>query len=707
MRSFRDLSLKHKLTLVLTLTSFLVLLAAFTAAFVFERASSHRALGQDLSSLSEVVSANSTAALSFEDARSATEILSTLRLRPNVVTAGLYTSDGRVFAAYYRADSPRDLVPVRPEPEGMRQEGGHFTIFRPVVHDGQRVGTLYLKADRSEAERRLRRYGSALVVLMLLGGVGAFLLAGRTQAVISRPILTLAQAAESVSQEKDYSIRVPPQGGDEIGGLTEAFNGMLTQIQARDGALQVAQKELEDRVQDLLVEVADRKQAQAALRESEEQLRHQAFHDALTGLPNRSLLHDRLRLALIQAQRSRRSLAVMFLDLDRFKLINDSLGHSVGDQLLRDVGERLLHTIREADTLSRLGGDEFILVLPSIHGDADAARVATKVLHSLRQPFRVDGRELFVSGSVGISVFPMDGLDPETLVKNADVAMYRAKEQGRDTYHLYKPELHRRALERMTLENELRAAAARQEFRLYYQPIVDFQSGAIVGSEALLRWEHPDRGIVMPAEFIPVAEEMGLIHSLGAWVMQKGCEEARTWEHLGLPPIRLSVNLSARQLQQDDLVNQISRILNETGLDPALLDLEITESVFMENPDQTVVTLDRMKSLGLRLTIDDFGTGYSSLSYLKKFPLHALKIDRSFVQDITADPRNAAVAQAIIALGHGLSIDVIAEGVETEEQRVLLKAHGCHALQGYLFSRPLPAQAFAAFLEARGRVRYN
>ncbi len=672
MRSFRDLSLKSKLTLVLTLTSVLVLSAAFLAFFFFERASSRAALARDLASLAEVVSANSTAALSFEDARSATEILSTLRLRPNVESAALYTASGQPFASYRRTNAAAEPLPSAPGPPGSRVEAGHLLLYHPVVHGDERIGMLFMRADTAELDARLRRYGAAVLVLMLLGAAGTVLLAGRMQAVISRPILQLARAAEAVSVAKDYSIRVPREGDDEIGGLTEAFNGMLSQIEIREA-----------------------------------QLQHQAFHDALTGISNRALLNDRLALALVQAHRSRHSVAVLFLDLDRFKLVNDSLGHSIGDDLLRAVAVRLQGTIREADTLARLGGDEFLFVLPSIHGEADAALVAAKILHDLRRPFVIAGRELFVTASIGISLYPVDGTDGETLIKNADVAMYRAKEQGRDSYHLYKPELHRRAVARMTLENQLRAAAARQEFRLYYQPIVDFRTGAIVGSEALIRWNHPERGLVLPAEFIPVAEETGLIHSLGAWVLRTGCAQAQAWDREGHPPIRVSVNLSARQLQNEELVPQIAGILEETGLDPGRLELEITESVAMENADHTVVTLNRMKRLGLRLTIDDFGTGYSSLSYLKKFPLHALKIDRSFVQDITTDPKDFAVALAIIALGRGLSIDVIAEGVETEEQRALLKAHGCDALQGFLFSRPLPPDAFSALLGRHSPVGYN
>ncbi len=701
MRSFRDLSLKFKLTLVLTLTSVLVLLLAFMAFFMFERVSSETALVRDLTSLAEVVGANSTAAITFEDARAADEILATLRVRRSVVTASLFTPDGRLFAAYHRPGGTVDPHPQAPEADGVRVEGGFVRLFQGVFHNGERVGTVFLKADLSELESRLRRYAAAVVLLMLVGAVAALLLAMRFQAVIARPILALARAAKAVSVDKDYAVRVPAQGADEIGGLTEAFNGMLAQIQVRDSALRDAQHQLEQRVQQLLLEVAERQQAQAALRESEEQLRHQAFHDALTGLPNRALMNDRLAIALAHAHRNLSRLAVMFLDVDRFKLINDSLGHSVGDELLRQVASRLASSLREGDTLARLGGDEFIILLPGLGEDTAAAKLAGKLLVALRQPFHLEGRELFLSASIGISLYPLDGSDAETLVKNADVAMYRAKEQGRDNYQLYRAELHLRALKRMTLESQLRAAVGRDEFRIHYQPIVDLATSRIVAAEALVRWQHPDRGLVLPAEFISVAEETGLILPIGAWVLRTACQEAQSWVGRGLPAVRISINLSARQFQQEDFVRQVKGVLTETGLDPSRLELEITESVAMDNGDHTVTMLKRMQDLGVRLTIDDFGTGYSSLSYLKRFPLHALKIDRSFVQDIASDARNAAVAQAIVALGHGLDIDVIAEGVETEEQRTLLQAQGCQALQGYLFSRPLPPERFGALLRPR------
>jgi diguanylate cyclase (GGDEF)-like protein/PAS domain S-box-containing protein len=431
---------------------------------------------------------------------------------------------------------------------------------------------------------------------------------------------------------------------------------------------------------------------------AEEQIKHLAFHDALTDLPNRLLFNDRLGLAVAQAHRGDGRLAVMFLDVDRFKIINDSLGHRVGDQLLRQIASRVRDCLREGDTLARLGGDEFIFLLPGVGEVADAVKIARKILQTFRRPFDIDGQELFITASIGVSLYPVDGAEAETLVRNADIAMYRAKERGRDNYQLYTSELNVRAQERMARESSLRSAVKREEFRILYQPQVDLESWEIMGAEALLRWSPPDGVEVPPSDFIPLAEETGLILPIGTWVLRGACAQARLWEKKGSPPVRVSVNLSARQFQQEDLVFQVSEALKESGLDPDRLDLEITETIAMENADQAIATMRRLKSLGVNMTLDDFGTGYSSMSYLKRFPLDTLKIDRSFVRDIR-DPKDAAVVRSVISLAHGMNLKVVAEGVETREQIVFLKAHQCDAVQGYLYSRPLAVEDFTRFLQ--------
>lgn len=434
-------------------------------------------------------------------------------------------------------------------------------------------------------------------------------------------------------------------------------------------------------------------------RQAEETVHHQAYYDLLTDLPNRIMFHDRLTLALAQANRYRRMLAVLFVDLDRFKTIIDTLGHAMGDRLLRGVAERLSSCLEEGDTLARLGGDEFVVLLPHIDRVFKAAKQAQKILEVLQPPFHFNEHELHITTSLGISLYPYDGHDPDTLLKNADTALYRAKEQGRNNYQLYTPAMNSRAFERLALENSLRKALERQEFLIHYQPQVDIKTGQIVGIEALVRWQHPDLGLVYPAEFIPLAEETGLIVPLGEWVLRTACAQNKAWQKAGLPPVSVAVNLSARQFQHQNLVETVARVLRETELDPPYLELEITEGIAMQNADFTIVILRGLKEMGVQIAVDDFGIGYSSLSYLKKFPLNTLKIDRSFVHDLTSDANDAAIAHAIIVLAHTLKLNVVAEGVETLEEKNFLQEHACDRLQGYLFSVPLSAEGFEKLLQ--------
>jgi len=461
-------------------------------------------------------------------------------------------------------------------------------------------------------------------------------------------------------------------------------------IEGPDGRLSV--------IEGTAIDITERKRA-------EEQVKHLAFHDPLTNLPNRLLFNDRLTLAVAQAHRHSQRLAVLFLDLDRFKVINDSLGHSVGDELLRQVAERIQESVREGDTVARLGGDEFTLLVPGITAEEDAAKIARKICDAIHAPFWIDGRELFVTTSVGVSVYPSDGHDAETLVRNADSAMYRAKEQGRDNYQLYTPAMNAKAIERLSLESRLRQAVANDELELHFQPFIDLKTAELLGAEALLRWKHPELGLIPPGEFIPIAEISGLIVPIGEWVLKTACAQARQWHERGFPSLSVSVNLSTRQFQQgSDLVSQVNQALDETGLEPGKLDLEITESNAMQNAEHSINTLMGLKKRGVRISMDDFGTGYSSLNYLKRFPIDRIKLDQSFVRDLPGDKDDAAIAMAVIAMGRSLELAVIAEGVETEEQLAFLQGHDCDQLQGYLLSRPLPAEAFETFLRhSRGR----
>ncbi|HEY5800417.1 MAG TPA: EAL domain-containing protein [Burkholderiaceae bacterium] len=454
----------------------------------------------------------------------------------------------------------------------------------------------------------------------------------------------------------------------------------------------------------LLLSIVDSRMASrtaglvTSLRDANAQLNHLALHDNLTQLPNRILLEDRVEQAIASAQRSGKRLAVMFVDLDRFKIVNDTLGHHYGDKLLREVADRLRGTLRAEDTIARVGGDEFIVLAKELPDAQAAGQLADKIVASLSLPYLIDEQEQDISASVGISIFPDDGADLRTLMSNADSAMYHAKKMGRNNSQYFTPEMNQAASTRLELERSLRRAIEQEEFELYYQPKVDVASGNIGAMEALVRWRHPTRGIVSPMEFIPLAEELGLIIPLGAWVLMTACQQNKQWQLAGLPPMRVAVNLSAVQFRQRNLAEFVAQVLADTGLDPAWLELEVTESVVMQNAEDATETLMQLHGQGIHISIDDFGTGYSSLSYLKRFPLDTLKIDRSFVRDISSNPDDAAIVKSVIALAHSLRLKVIAEGVESVEQLEFLRALGCDEYQGYYNSKPLPAAGFEAMV---------
>jgi diguanylate cyclase (GGDEF)-like protein len=434
-------------------------------------------------------------------------------------------------------------------------------------------------------------------------------------------------------------------------------------------------------------------------RQAEEALRFVATHDSLTGLPNRVMFGQRLDHAITQAKRHARRLAMLFIDLDRFKIINDTLGHEFGDTLLRDVAQRLTQSVRASDTLGRLGGDEFVVLLEEVSAPMFIASVAQKLIAALAQGFPLAGKEYHVSASIGISTYPDDGQSAQELLKNADIAMYRAKQQGGNTFQFYAAEQNIHTVERLTLESGLRRALERGQLVLHYQPLLDLASGRIVGVEALVRWQHPELGLLPPARFIEIAEETGLIVPIGQWVMHSACATQRAWREAGLPPLRMSVNLSPRQFLHARLIDDIAGVVRSNAADAAFLELEITEGMVMQDPERAVILLREIRNIGVRIAIDDFGTGHSSLAYLKRFPVDNLKIDRSFIADIPADRGDAAITQAIIGMAHSLELKVIAEGVETRSQYDFLLAQGCDEYQGYLFSRPVPEIQARALLQ--------
>ena len=447
--------------------------------------------------------------------------------------------------------------------------------------------------------------------------------------------------------------------------------------------------------------------AQSRLRAGEiklelaQRVEYRAYHDELTSLPNRSLFSKLLSQSISEASRYDRQLAVAFLDLDRFKQINDTLGHDAGDQLLQEVAGRLKECVRDSDTVARLGGDEFVVLLPQLEDGKYAATVAQKILVVIAKPFTLIGHEFRVTASIGISTYPQDGLDEQTLTKHADIAMYQAKAEGKNNFQFYSEKLNANSLERLTLESSLRHALERNEFRLHYQAKRDIVSGRISGMEALLRWEHPDLGTVAPMQFIPVAEETGLIVLIGKWVLKTACLQNVAWQKEGLPRLSIAINLTARQFCDEHLLADVTAILAATGMDAQLLELEITEGLLIHDVENTLRILTGLKALGVRIAIDDFGTGYTSLALLQRFPLDTIKIDRSFIRDIPAAAEDTGLADAIIAMGKSLSLTVVAQGVETREQAEFLRKHACDELQGFYFKKPLPAAEFTRLLQAQ------
>ena len=436
----------------------------------------------------------------------------------------------------------------------------------------------------------------------------------------------------------------------------------------------------------------------SATRALELRIAHSAEHDDLTGLPNRMLLNDRLGQAISTAKRNVKQVAVIFLDLDGFKHVNDSLGHAVGDRLLQSVAKRLVQCVRPSDTVSRQGGDEFVVMLSDVeHNSEDATHAAARMLKAVAEPHAVGQHELHVTTSIGVSVYPDDGQDAGTLIKNADTAMYQAKDHGRQSYQFFTPAMNVRAVERQSIEESLRRALERKEFALHYQPTIDLKTGAITGAEALLRWTHPALGSVPPGQFIPIAEASGLILPISAWVQREACQQARAWVDSGLPTMTMAVNVSAMEFQNENFLDNLFAILGETGLDPSSLELELTEGVLMKQAASAAAILQSARDRGIQVAIDDFGTGYSSLSYLRKFPVDALKIDQSFVREIGAG-EDTTIVTAVIGMARGLKLRVVAEGVETQAEMAFLQAHHCDEAQGYYFSRPVPPEQFARLL---------
>ncbi len=679
-------SIRRKLTSLIMLTCGVVLLSTTVVFTVKEAVSLIGEQNRNLTSLADILSKNVTPAIIFNDPQSALETMNSLSVKTDILAAYILNNDATIFSSYIARGAKPASLPLpqllsSATPNATQKVVMHISLLwqgsdqvnltRPIILDGKTVGTVGLIADMSKLRTHLLSTVLVTLIILCLAAIATYFLSLRLQEIISEPILNLSDAMRRVSESKDFSLRVVKPGNDEIGSLYDGFNEMLHEIEERNLVLQQRQEHLQEL----------------------------AHFDVLTRLPNRVLFRDRLQQAMNLAVRKDQQIAVLFLDLDRFKDINDTLGHSIGDMLLQQVANRMGLVMRDCDTVARLGGDEFTIFIQDIKSAENACMVAQKLLDLFEIPYCLDGQQVYISNSIGITLFPADSGNIDELLMNADIAMYRAKADGKNTYRLYNSEMSQQGTDRVALQSDLRSAVDQKQLRLLYQPKFDTLSGRIIGVEALIRWQHPERGLIPPDLFIPLAEESGSIFAITEWVLNTACLQAKFWHDAGYIGITMAVNISAVSLKRKNVVAMVQQALINTGLPPGLLELELTESMLIENNLMAEETLRVLKDLGISIAIDDFGTGYSSLSSLHSFPIDSLKIDRSFVWNMNRTSNDLAIVVAIIAMAHSLKLQVIAEGVETEEQLETLKTCGCEIIQGYLLSKPVGAEELNALLK--------
>ncbi|MFS0757552.1 EAL domain-containing protein [Noviherbaspirillum sp. 1P10PC] len=616
----------------------------------------------------KMVSENISAAIVFGDKKAAADILATLHAVSEIKFAAVYDNNNNEFATFSR-DS--NYISNSISPHGLQNSYSlslrHLFFHYPIVVNESLVGAVVLHTEMTGFYKQVILYLCFTVPVMIAVLAIANLMLSRLQRSIMKPIITLSEISKNISEYGDYSVRAEIKSSQDIMTLADAFNGMLNRIQKRET--------------DLQAEILERKRVQVKL----DRLAH---YDNVTGLNNRHFFNDRLDSVITRSEKFTEKTVLMFIDLDNFKTVNDTLGHDVGDRLLQLVAERLANTVRFGDVACRIGGDEFAIILENVSELSVASMIAEKCLAALAQPIEIGGNELHIGASIGVSVYPDDAQDKYSLLKYADTAMYYAKNGGKNAYRLFEQSMQENAQKRFTMENNLRRAMERGEFVLHYQPQVDVTSGQISGVEALIRWVHPELGIITPAEFIPIAEDTGLIVEIGTWVMEEACLEMKRWHEEG-HKLRVAVNLSGRQLKERDFVKNVLEIVEKTGIESEYLELELTESMLMKASASIIEKLFDLKAAGIQLAIDDFGTGYSSMSYLKAFPVSCLKVDRSFIHDLPQNTEDAAITKAIIAMAKSLRMKVVAEGIENMEQGDFLREHGCDKYQGYFYSKPV------------------
>jgi diguanylate cyclase (GGDEF)-like protein len=669
-----------KLTRIYLVVAVSVLLCSSLVSQVYLYLHARAVAHENLRTQVVAMAGNLESAVIFGDHAFAQQILDALQHYPEVQLAVVLLPSGQHLARYQRAPGNQDSAgPLLAQ--FMTQSNFMNSDYHGVAQRIENASNGTVKVLMVASLAKLNR--ETLFILLAGTGAGALLLYATYTVFrnmsrnVTRPIEALTLVMRQVERDGDHSQRAQIESNDEIGELAHGFNAMLAVLERQNSSLNQ--------------ELDERKVVQAKL----DRLAH---FDTVTHLPNRHYFHERLRLAVTHSINFDKLMAVVFVDLDNFKLVNDSYGHDVGDQQLRAVADRLTSALRSGDVVCRLGGDEFALILEHLSDLEQAALICEKIVRQLSQPLCIENHDIVVSASVGFATCPADADKPETLLRFADAAMYAAKGAGKNTWRHFEPKMAQQSTLRLTLENQMRIGLQECQFEVHYQPQISMETGTVCGLEALARWNHPERGYIIPAQFIPVAEESGQIQALGEWVMRTACEQIVVWEQTGMARLKVAVNVSVRQLAQANFVEQVMAILTETACPPDLLEIEITESMLMQNPEKTCAMLDRLRKFGIGIAIDDFGTGYSSMAQLKHLPVTKLKIDKSFVDDIAKNASDQAIATAISTLARSLQIRILAEGVENQEQVEVLRHAGCHEFQGYYFSRPLLGSQVVEFI---------
>ena len=660
-------TLNRRLYQVILVSNGIALLLAYFAFVLNDHYAYQRNLINSVAMLAEVTAKNSVGVVSFQEDEAAQKLLKTLYNHADIRHAAIVMVDGALFVEMRNRWKKRSQARIL---STTNIGDGYVELSNPIRLGTKTIGHVYLLADLDGQTARLYQFTVIGLAIILLALTIALLLSRRLIKTISQPIANLVTLAENVEEHRNYSVNAKRSNIKELNTLVKSINSMLAAIRQRD-------RELLD---------------------NEKNLKHQINYDPLTKLPNRMMFLGRLEQAIHMAKRRKTLMAVLFVDLDQFKQINDTLGHKTGDAILQEVAQLLQTCVRDTDTVARLAGDEFTIILEGIQENRNAEFVAKQILSAFSAKVKTNDQEIVIGASIGISVYPHDAEHGETLLHHADTAMYFAKKRGRNTFKFYNPSINAEAERRNRIESDLQIAIEKNEIQLYYQPKIEMDGSTIVGFEALLRWDHPELGWISPLEFVSIAEASQLIKSLGEWVLRQACRQVLEWHNHGYTTLSVAVNVSARQFHLSDFALDVARILLEEGVSSECIELELTESLVMDLPEKVILMLHTLKNIGVKLSIDDFGTGYSSLSYLQRFPIDTLKIDRSFINEIGESRGGNAITLAIISLAHTLDLQVIAEGVETDEQLEFLRQHHCEQIQGYYISRPLPATDVLPFL---------